>query len=259
MDNLNASKKILIIDDEDDLRDILSFQFKNQGYEVVTAEDGVDGLEKLKTIRPDLIILDLNMPNMGGIEFYQKICGPDGHPVHPVMVLTARANTRQLFMEFDVDGFMTKPFEIEDVIKEAEIIIQKSSNGSVTRKHDTIKNVFIIDNDSTALNKISLELLNADYKVSTSTSGTKAIEKMMNDVPDLVLVNLTLTDIPGDIVVQRLSRIAKTSAVRCILYVKKNDQHDNEVLAKFSTKTGVAYCMEYSEPKELLEAFKVLK
>lgn len=259
MDNLNVSKKILVIDDEEDLRDILSFQFKTKGYEVVTAEDGVDGLEKLKTMRPDLIVLDLNMPNMGGIEFYQKICGSNGRPMHPVMVLTARANTRQLFMEFDVDGYMTKPFEIEDLIKEAEIIIQRASNGSAAQKNETIKNVFIVDNDSIALNKISLELLNADYKVSTSTSGGKAIEKIMSEVPDLVLVNLSLTDIPGDIVVQRLSHMAKTSTIRCIMYVKKNAQHDQEVLAKFAAKTGVAKCIEYSEPKEILEAFKVLK
>ncbi len=259
MDNLNGAKKILILDDEEDLRDILSFQFKAKGYDVYTAQDGVEGLGQLKTITPDLIILDLNMPNMGGIEFYQRICGTNGHPPYPVMVLTARANTRQLFMEFDVDGFMTKPFDIESLIKEAEVIIQKTSNGGTTRGDETIENIFVIDHDLTALNMISLELLNAGYKVSTSISGTKAIEKMMNDVPDLVLVNLGLTDIPGDIVVQRILRIAKTSQVRCMIYVKKNAQHDKEVLAKISSKTGVAHCMEYTEPKELLEAFKVLK
>lgn len=120
-----ARRKILIIDDEADLTQMIGFQFTSKGFEVQTAGDGVEGLEKLKKFRPDLIILDMNMPRMGGIEFYSKICGPDGKPMYPVLVLTARANVQGLFKDLEIDGFMIKPFEIDQLITEVELIIKK--------------------------------------------------------------------------------------------------------------------------------------
>ena len=59
---------VLIVDDEEDLRDMMMFQFKARGFEVFTASDGIEGLERLKSVSPSLIILDINMPRMGGIE-----------------------------------------------------------------------------------------------------------------------------------------------------------------------------------------------
>ena len=72
---MDADKKILIIDDEIDLTQMMGFQFKAKGFEVQTAPDGLAGLECVASFKPDLIILDINMPRMGGIEFYSKICG----------------------------------------------------------------------------------------------------------------------------------------------------------------------------------------
>ena len=75
---MDTNKKILIIDDEVDLAQMLGFQFKAKGFEVQTASDGLAGLESVHQFKPDLIILDINMPRMGGIEFYSKICGTNG-------------------------------------------------------------------------------------------------------------------------------------------------------------------------------------
>ncbi len=255
-----VKKHILVIDDEEDLRDILSFQFKIRGYEVTTAKDGVDGLVKLHDLKPDLIVLDLNMPRMGGIEFYQKLCGfTGGHPAYPIMVLTARANTRQLFLDLEIDGFLTKPFEIDDVIKEAEYIIKNAARKRDIQENKPIENVFLIDPDPKALSTIGSLLLGADLKVSTSLTGTKAIEKMMNDVPDLVLVNLGLADLPGDVLVTRLMQIARTSKVRFVLYIDRNGSHDKEVLINMAKKTGVEHFIEYGDPKELVELIEKLK
>ena len=122
---MNPSKKILIIDDEVDLTQMIGFQFKAKGFDVQTAGDGVEALGMVHTFKPDLIILDMNMPRMGGIEFYSKICGTNGRPLYPVLVLTARANVQNMFKDLDIDGFMIKPFDIEELVNEAETIIKK--------------------------------------------------------------------------------------------------------------------------------------
>lgn len=124
---MDTKKKILIIDDEIDLTQMLGFQFGALGFEVKTASDGLAALEVIGQFRPDLIILDINMPRMGGMEFYSKICDSNAKPLYPVLVLTARANIQGLFQDLHIDGFMIKPFEIDQLVNEAILIIKKRS------------------------------------------------------------------------------------------------------------------------------------
>ncbi len=119
---MGVRKTILLIDDEVDLVDLVKFQLVAKGYNVVTANDGLEGLERLKIVKPDLIILDMNMPRMGGLEFYGKISTDRGKSKYPVLVLTARANLEKTFKDIAVDGFMSKPFEIDQLILEVERI-----------------------------------------------------------------------------------------------------------------------------------------
>jgi len=79
-----------------------------------------------------------------------------------------------------------------------------------------------------------------------------AIEKMMKEVPDVALVHLGLTDIPGDIVIFRLSQMSKTMEVKFILYSSKTAQHDHQVMERISTKTGILTFVEYNQLDELV-------
>ena len=122
---MEAKKKILIIDDEPDLAGMMGHLFETKGFDVQTAADGLEALEKVHGFDPDLIILDMNMPRMGGLEFYGRICQPDGRPRYPILVLTARANIKGIFQNSLIDGFMVKPFDIDQLVKEAQAIIEK--------------------------------------------------------------------------------------------------------------------------------------
>ena len=88
---MGNSRTVLLIDDEVDLQQLVKITLKTKGYTIETANNGLEGLAKLENLKPDLIILDMNMPKMGGLEFYQKICAGGSHPKYPVLVLTARA------------------------------------------------------------------------------------------------------------------------------------------------------------------------
>lgn len=210
--------KILVIDDEEDLRENLKYVFRMKGYEVELAADGVQGLKKLETWTPDLIVLDLNMPNMGGIEFYQKICDGD-IPKYPVFVLTARANMEQFFKDFNVDGFMAKPFEIPDLVREAGLIIdKKAGKAQAGRKPGGYNRVFIVDADGNFAGKAGAAFLMKGFTVNLAKTGAEAIERISRDVPDAACVKLDLADISGEVVIAKLKRIAKTSHVKFILF-----------------------------------------
>lgn len=122
---MTGSKTILLVDDDIDLQQLTKITLKTRGYIVETANNGLEALSKLETIKPALIILDMNMPKLGGLGFYQKICNSEGRPLYPVLVLTARANLEQLLVQMNIDGFMSKPFEIDALIRQVDTIIEK--------------------------------------------------------------------------------------------------------------------------------------
>jgi DNA-binding response OmpR family regulator len=254
---MEKSFKILVIDDEEDLRENLKYILQAQGYIVQMAEDGVQGLKKLEHFTPDLIILDMNMPNMGGVEFYQKICEGDD-PKYPVFVLTARANMEQLFKELKVEGFMTKPFDIEEFVKEVAIIVKKRSgivnSAEQYKKAMPLKTVYLVEDDPVARGDIGKALLEAGYRVACVRSGSAALELMAIDPPMLVLVKLALPDIAGDVVVQRAGKMAKTSGIKMLLYQGSNPIQPDSVKELIKQKSGIKNFMEYGRLQQLIAA-----
>lgn len=81
-------KTVLVVDDEMDMRMFISTVFEINGYKVVSARDGVDGLKKARELKPDAIILDLMMPGEGGVQMYQRLKGHEGMRHIPVVMLS---------------------------------------------------------------------------------------------------------------------------------------------------------------------------
>jgi DNA-binding response OmpR family regulator len=256
-----ANKKIMIIDDEIDLAQMMGFQFKAKGFNVLTANDGLEALAKVHEFEPDLIILDINMPRMGGIEFFSKICSSNGRSLYPVLVLTARANIQGLFQDLYIDGFMIKPFDIEHLISEAEVIIKKRSQAeNKTKAHleRVTHKISIACPEQVEFDQMSALFLNADYTVIPARTGAAAIERTMRDVPDVALIHLGLEDIAGDVVIHRLSQMAKTMDVKFILFTSRTGEHDRQVLERIRAKSNVIKFIEYGNPQEVLDTVNKL-
>lgn len=132
------SKTILLLEDNNDLVELIKSCLVAYGFDVVTGNDGVEGLEILKKLKPDLIILDVNMPKMNGMDFYTRILTDLGRPKYPVIVLTARDELEKIFKDIEVDGFMAKPFDMKELLKKIDSILSGEAN----------YNVFFIDQTS---------------------------------------------------------------------------------------------------------------
>lgn len=108
-----AKKKILVIEDEAELANAIKTRLSLSGYEVTTANDGAQGLDKIKSERPDLVILDLMLPKMDG----HKICGlvkrDTRYSKIGIIILTAKAQEEDMRQakELGADAYITKPFE----------------------------------------------------------------------------------------------------------------------------------------------------
>ena len=259
MSNEPTTHTILLIDDEIDLQQLVKIALKSRDYIVETANNGLEGLKKLKTLKPQLIILDLNMPKMGGMEFYQNICDSAGQPKYPVLVLTARANMAMLFKEFNIDGFMTKPFEIDELLDEVDTIIGKTLIVKKIKEAGIVRapKVCIVEDEPGFLKRLGSAFSEFGYSITAVSNGAEAIEYVHGAMPDIVLVKLALKDMAGDIVIFQLKRMAKTRHIKFILYTEEGGEK-TIVLDKISKKEGIDYFVQHSSPQQLANAANFL-
>ncbi|MCS0789029.1 response regulator YycF [Cytobacillus firmus] len=108
-------KKILVVDDEKPIADILQFNLKKEGYDVVCAYDGNDALDKVEEIKPDLILLDIMLPQRDGIEVCREVRKKYDMPI---IMLTAKDSEidKVLGLELGADDYVTKPFSTRELI-----------------------------------------------------------------------------------------------------------------------------------------------
>jgi two-component system alkaline phosphatase synthesis response regulator PhoP len=115
---MNMGKRILIVDDEDELVKAIQIRLQHAGYETIVAYDGMEGLDKARKENPDLILLDLMLPKMDGYKVCCLLKRDKKYRNIPIIMLTARTlekDKRQGF-ELDADAYITKPFQYEVVL-----------------------------------------------------------------------------------------------------------------------------------------------
>ena len=120
-----ADKKILAVDDSISIRKSISFVLTQEGYEVVEAVDGVDGLAKAKEDKFNLVITDINMPNMDGIEMIKQIRQTEGYKFTPIIALTTenQDSKMQEGKATGATGWIVKPFTSEKLLAIVKKII----------------------------------------------------------------------------------------------------------------------------------------
>jgi DNA-binding response OmpR family regulator len=115
----NKVRRVVVADDDPDIVDILVFNLTAAGYEVESAADGVAALELVTASRPDLVVLDIMMPRMDGLQVLAALkAEPDTKEI-PVVMLTARASDTDLWEGWDAgaDYYITKPFDLEELLR----------------------------------------------------------------------------------------------------------------------------------------------
>ena len=217
----NKEKKtILLIDDDTSLLVTLSDFLKFEGYEVVTAESGERGLEQLKAITPDLIVLDMSMPGMGGTGFLKEIT-KRGRPGHPVLVLTARATMAEFFSHTQVDGFVAKPCDPADLLMEiGRIIFLRSGEEpeEEIEEHGHLRRVLLGENRKDVSDKLSASLEVVGYSVERVFSGPDVLESAIVGKPDVVAMRLPLCDMNALAVADVLSQMPNTKSIPVVVY-----------------------------------------
>lgn len=120
-------KKILIVEDEPGLVLMLKARLESEGFQVHSAADGIDGIKKAKTIRPDIILVDIMMPKLDGYSMAQRLKEDDITTGIPIVVVTVKETMKDLFKKIGVNHYFTKPFNDEELLGTIKNIL--SGNG----------------------------------------------------------------------------------------------------------------------------------
>ena len=120
--------KILIVDDEVNIRQLVKYNLEKESYQIVEAEDGLQGLRLAKTEKPDLMLLDLMLPQMDGLEVCRSLKGNQATAALPIIMLTAKSEEidKVIGLELGADDYMSKPFSPRELVARVKAVLRRS-------------------------------------------------------------------------------------------------------------------------------------
>jgi len=212
--------KILLIDDEKDILEFLSYNLIKAGYKIDQAENGDEGLKKLKTFKPDLIIVDVMMPVLDGIEFCSIVRSNPQHENIMIVFLTARSEdyTQIVALETGADDFISKPIKPKLLITKINSLIKRIENKKAENSILKFKNIelniekyqVLVDGEEKNFPKKEFEILEMLMK---NISKVLTREKLLNTIwgTDLYVGDRTI-----DVHIKRIRNKVGSSIIKTI-------------------------------------------
>ncbi|KAF2956861.1 response regulator transcription factor [Marinitoga sp. 38H-ov] len=138
--------KILIIEDEESIRDLIRMNLILENFDVITAENGNDGIELFKKENPELVILDLMLPDKDGFEVLKELQSMN-YKI-PIIILTAKnnQNDKLLGLELGADDYITKPFDSKELILRIRNIIRRMKKSNITLNKNIVGSMYLDKN-----------------------------------------------------------------------------------------------------------------
>ena len=212
-----GKRRILLVDDDTSLLETLGDFLTYEGYEVVTATSGEQALTRLRPAPPDIVILDMSMPGMGGIGFLDRITRTDGSTEYPVLVLTARAAMASYFADKQIDGFIAKPCDPADLLTEVSRIVFLRG-AAPARPPAAAVPVLLAETDRLLNGELAAALTRAGCDVKSCFSGPDAIEAAITTRPSVIVLRLELAGMSADEVCRLLRRLPGSRATPVVTY-----------------------------------------
>ncbi len=173
------ARRVMVVDDDESIREYMRQLLEDNGYEVLEAEDGVQALEMLKTEIPSLIILDVQMPHMSGLDVAATIKKNPELASIPIVIHSVDGNTEEGF-KIGVDRYFTKPVKQNHFLKEiSELVSAKPAN----------KKIMVVDESASKVKAFSQVLHTQGYNVIEATSLHSCIDQAEQELPAIIIVN----------------------------------------------------------------------
>jgi two-component system phosphate regulon response regulator PhoB len=181
--------KILVVDDEPDALELIEFNLKAGGYDVVTAADGAEAVKKARAVAPDLILLDLMLPEIDGMEVCKILRRDANTAATPIIMLTAKAAEidRVLGLELGADDYVTKPFSPRELGLRIKNLLRRTQTDEVSNDQYHIGELFLdIPRHLATVGGKKIDLTATEFKLLTVLAQRRgrvqSREKLLADV-----------------------------------------------------------------------------
>jgi CheY-like chemotaxis protein len=221
-------KKILIIEDDGVLGDVLMQKLQTFGFNAELVKDGAQGYARMKEWMPDLVLLDIFLPTLNGIEILNQKRTDAGLAAIPVIVLSNSLHPTEgtEIEKLGASAFMLKSNITTEVVME---IIQKTlSNASLDPKALEGKKVLLVEDDNFLGSILLSRLVSRNANVTLAKTGEEALEYLKKQVPHIVLLDILLPGINGFEVLESIRKTPETKNLPVIVISNFNQPKDQE-------------------------------
>jgi two-component system phosphate regulon response regulator PhoB len=134
-------QKIVVVEDEPDILEVFDYNLTREGFRVVTARDGADGLKKIRQELPDLVVLDLMLPGMDGLEVCRRLRGDDVTRALPVVMVTAKGEEADIVVGLGMgaDDYLVKPFRPRELLARVRAVLRRSQTQTQTASSERVE------------------------------------------------------------------------------------------------------------------------
>ena len=189
---MSEQKRVLIVDDDDEIRDLLEFDIAQSGYFVDTAKDGLEGLNKALNNTYDIILLDVMMPKMNGFDVCKNIRQAKNNV--PILMLTAKGTIGDKTSGFDsgADDYLVKPFDIQEVLLRIRVLLRRNQP-----QVETLGSTEILDVGEIEILPDSLECIILNKKVKLTPTEFEILYCLMQHFNKAVTLATLLEEVWG--------------------------------------------------------------
>lgn len=235
-------KRVLIIEDDVFLGDVLVQKLKDEGYGAYLARDGVEGFKKIKELKPDLILLDIILPNMNGYEILEEKKNDPKISLIPVIIISNSGQPVEINRALDLgvkDYLIKAQFDPEEVLVKVRSQLKKDednhssdnaeiSNASAKTTPQTLdgkKIMWVEDNDFLS-NIVSHKLSKQKCILLRVANGKEALQIVEKEMPDLIMLDILLPDINGFEILKKIKENPKIQHIPIILLSNLGQKSD---------------------------------
>ncbi len=213
---------ILVIDDDATARDLLTRALMKEGFRVEIAADGRQGLERARVVRPDVITLDVLMPGMDGWAVLRELKADDNLSDIPVIMISM-IDEKPLGFSLGASDYLMKPVNRHEMIS----ILEKYRQSDVVRT----SRVLVVEDDVDVRAMLTKILSDENWRVVEAGDGVEALEKISEEMPDLILLDLMMPDLDGFEFLAELRQYSERKQIPVIvLTAKELNPHELEKL-----------------------------
>lgn len=203
------SRRVLIVEDTEDISVILRSLFQDAGYEVAEARDGLAGLSAVTRFRPDVVLLDLGLPLLPGEDVLRELRRRPNCRDLPVVIVTAQRSTPAGLEHLGVSAIIAKPFDLEEVLGVVDQILSEAARP----QRQTRGLILAIDDQPTILEVVAEALTEAGYEVITTTDPHEGLGLARGRTPDLIIADLAMPALGGIDLITSLKARRETAAI----------------------------------------------